>query len=1299
MRGSRRKSSSPWTGSLCTLIGFLCFACVLAEAQAVQKPTRQQSGAQAQRVRGEGLGPLFDPTARRMHLQQVDSPRAKTIARNVQQVINTLRATQPEPTEYPVSVAQRSAALAALQARAAGAVTLSVREDVGTPREIRGPVLEQRVALSEAGYDRGVATAHRFLRRNQELLHLEDADAELVLIRSQTDERGNRHLRFSQTYAGLDVWPGDVNVHLDADGNVYLMNGAYVASPAQLDLLPTIGPEDAAALARWSTSVGSDAETSEPVLMIYAPGDAPTRLAWKVEVWHGQDQGWQVFVDAWDGSALDTLSLVYTENVTGSGIDVSDQQRALNVWHNAGEYYLVDTSKPMFDPTSTPPRMDQTRGGIFVFDGANRDHKDPNWTADVVFSSNANQWPLRDAVSTAHGMSRIYDFYREVHQRNSYDNAGANILGVVRYGQNYDNAFWNGRFLAYGDAKPYVSGFDLIGHEFTHAVEGSESKMKYENQSGALMEAWSDIFGNMFEEWVVGQTDWIQGADFDAAGRNLLNPGNVEIIPGSGRRYPARMAEFLGPDDPLLLQAVDRDHGGVHINCTIVAHAFYLLAEGMNGAIGTADAQKIFYHAMVNHMVTNEQFIDARLHCVQSAHELFGDGSTQHTATQQAFDAVEIFAPGSGGGGGGAGGAGGGNVLPDPPQFPPVQAPDSTLFLKPDPYGYGLWCLARRENTLGDGDEGECLIEPGTNYLIPVTPSRLAVSGNGDVVAYVTGDKRLCILATNPTTPEEVSYYGDPGSVSAVAMSPDQKRLAFVLCDESGNATNTITVVDLAAGGQPQTYVLAATAPDSEEPIPIDYADVMDFAADGRVLIYDAFTEFTANDGSQANAWAIYALDLESGSTSTLYAPEPGSGNNVGNPSLSQTCDYYMTFEAFTITQQYPLTVQTHILAADLLTNSIVEVDTYELSGGLLGFPCYSGDDQAILYTVPAATTYGCAIEGTLVADRITPQSERGAWLSNAAYGVIYRRGAWAGPPPDGDGDWVPDDQDNCPTTSNPDQRDSDGDGLGDVCENCPQDPNKTEPGACGCGRPDIDSDHDGVLDCSDGCPNDPNKTEPGACGCGEPETGDSDGDGVPDCADGCPNDPQKTDPGACGCGQPDTDSDGDGTPDCLDGCPDDPYKTGPGDCGCGQTDSDRDGDGTPDCLDGCPDDPYKTGPGDCGCGQTDSDRDGDGVPDCLDGCPDDPYKTDPGGCGCGQPETSDCGASTGGGGNAGGGGNEGGGNAGGGESGQTTPLIMPAGPCGITSTMMLTLTLIGLSWSSRTRRCGRALSAAARRR
>src|SRR5262249_56882622 len=105
------------------------------------------------------------------------------------------------------------------------------------------------------------------------------------------------------------------------------------------------------------------------------------------------------------------------------------------------------------------------------------------------------------------------------------------------------------------------------------------------------------------------------------------------ISGGVGRRYPWKLSEKIASTDPFLNNFTGRDNGGIHLNSTIISHAFYLLAEGLPGAVGTLDAERIFYRALTVHLVANSQFIDTRLACIQAAEELFGAGSAQALQT------------------------------------------------------------------------------------------------------------------------------------------------------------------------------------------------------------------------------------------------------------------------------------------------------------------------------------------------------------------------------------------------------------------------------------------------------------------------------------------------------------------------------------------------------------------------------------------------------------------------------------------------------------------------------------------
>jgi Zn-dependent metalloprotease len=110
------------------------------------------------------------------------------------------------------------------------------------------------------------------------LLRLDDPDDELTLQRSDGDELGRRHLRFAQQRSGLPVWPAELIVHLDAQGNVDAMDGAFVPTPRVLAAAPAIGAREAVAAARAAVPDGAAAAVSVPALIIYAPGDHPPRL-------------------------------------------------------------------------------------------------------------------------------------------------------------------------------------------------------------------------------------------------------------------------------------------------------------------------------------------------------------------------------------------------------------------------------------------------------------------------------------------------------------------------------------------------------------------------------------------------------------------------------------------------------------------------------------------------------------------------------------------------------------------------------------------------------------------------------------------------------------------------------------------------------------------------------------------------------------------------------------------------------------------------------------------------------------
>jgi bacillolysin len=851
-------------------------------------------------------------------------------------------------------------AVGQLHARAGDDLIIHLRGN-NTPMSIQG----RRLELAHNGSSPGIMggrdqiTARNFLRSNRALLLLNDPDNELVLAGHENDRSGNSHLRFSQVYGGLPVWPAMLSLHLNSGGNVYLMDGCYAGSPSQVATQPLLGAADALTAARSVIPSRTVVILKTPELIVFAPIDGEPRLAWKAELDDDLANEWLIVVDALNGGVLMRVNQCMSENVAGSGTDLLGFTRPLNVWHQGSSYYLIDTSKPMFNPVFNP--IQSPRGAILVGDARNLGVTN----ADFVISFNANSWLVPEAVSAAFNFSQTYDYYLDHHDRNSYDNNGGTLSAIVRVGTPFSdahNAYWSGehKLMVFGNADRYAASLDVIGHELTHGVTQSSAALLYLNQSGALNEAFSDVFGEMVEARTMGATDWLIGSQLVQPLRNMSNPPAF-FIDSTGRRYPGTMSNFIQSTDPFLNNFSYGDYGGVHENSSIINHAYYYLSAGLTGAIGIRDAERIFYQCLTKHLAPQSQFIDARIGCIASAEELFGSGSIQAIKTAQAFDAVEIF---------------GAPAVPDPSRIPAVFAPDSTLFLYRGFFDSSdsIW---RRETAQGDSSGGHKLITGASH-------SRPTVSGDGSGAVYVTDLNDFGVLATDGTTN---LLAGLSGRVHSVTISPDGRYWGFVLLNASGVATNKITVIDTASGGTNRTFTLVAPAIDAEVLTNVLYADVLNITYDGRLLIYDALSEIRLANGNTDRAWSIYAIDLISGSTKVIVPPIEGF--DIGNPALSHTSTRYLTFDA--VQQSSGNAV---IVNLDLETGDFAAVSPV-LSRS--GHPAFNGDDSAVVYTgADSGAISGLSLfRQPLLPDHLHTNGAPTLWLRDGWLGVIYRRGTF----------------------------------------------------------------------------------------------------------------------------------------------------------------------------------------------------------------------------------------------------------------------------------------------------------------
>jgi len=262
--------------------------------------------------------------------------------------------------------------------------------------------------------------------------------------------------------------------------------------------------------------------------------------------------------------------------------------------------------------------------------------------------------PVADtAVNEAYdGAGLTYSFYKDVYERDSIDGKGMELISSVHYGTDFDNAFWNGSQMVYGDGsgRIFVKGgltkdIDVIAHELTHGVTQMTAALDYSKQPGALNESFSDVFGSLVKQHHLGQTadqaDWLIGAGIlgsaltGQALRSMKAPGTANDLDHQASSMSG-YADLPDDNDPA------HDNGGVHINSGIPNRAFYLAATAIGGHAWEA-AGRIWYVTLTGHLEPTSDFSAAADATLATAGELFGAASHERQAVNAAWKEVGVL--------------------------------------------------------------------------------------------------------------------------------------------------------------------------------------------------------------------------------------------------------------------------------------------------------------------------------------------------------------------------------------------------------------------------------------------------------------------------------------------------------------------------------------------------------------------------------------------------------------------------------------------------------------------------------
>jgi Zn-dependent metalloprotease len=225
---------------------------------------------------------------------------------------------------------------------------------------------------------------------------------------------------------------------------------------------------------------------------------------------------------------------------------------------------------------------------------------------------------------------------------------------TVHYKKGYDNAFWNGEQMVYGDGDEdlppedrlfnrFTIAIDVIGHELTHGVTQFEAKLVYSYQSGALNESMSDVFGSLVKQrqlnHTTSQADWIIGEGLFTSNVNGVGIRSMKA-PGTAYNDPV-LGKDPQPDHMSKYVSTTGDNGGVHINSGIPNHAFYVTAMELGG-FAWEKAGQIWYVTLRDKLGTNSQFQDCANFTYVVAAEIYGAGSIEQNAVKKGWAEVGI---------------------------------------------------------------------------------------------------------------------------------------------------------------------------------------------------------------------------------------------------------------------------------------------------------------------------------------------------------------------------------------------------------------------------------------------------------------------------------------------------------------------------------------------------------------------------------------------------------------------------------------------------------------------------------
>ena len=498
-----------------------------------------------------------------------------------------------------------------------------------------------------------------FIKHYKVLFGVQDPVKEIELDSTYATPEGH-FINLKQKKDGLDVIGGKITVRTDKGIVTTVAN--YFEPNISTKTIPTLSTDEAIAIATSEVELTKQDIKTTLVIFLWETGCNPDRqgekfypyLAYRVDFPFNPEpepSKYRVYVDAHDGSIILVENRVmHNGSAVGTGIGVDNELKTFDTYEKGGTFYLGNG--PIPNVTSVMIRTYTANNTKFL--------------PGKIMKDTDNYWEDPAGVDAHFYGNLVFDFYKNNFSDffwfsgSGFDDSDG-LISTVHYDEEYENAFWNGSQMVYGDGgvifHPLSGALDVVAHEITHGVTDAINSLTYCKEPGALNESWSDVMG-MFNSIDYGddlpymlaeeimKIDDVSGYEAYYALRRMDDPPF---------RTDSYSENDYDPNDPLNSWGqpehtseqyfaecrpwLDTDNGGVHKNSGIPNKAAYLITT--NDDVGAEKAKQIYYYAMF-YLSPNSQFVDARDAVEQATIDLYGQGP-ELVAVQESFNAVGIM--------------------------------------------------------------------------------------------------------------------------------------------------------------------------------------------------------------------------------------------------------------------------------------------------------------------------------------------------------------------------------------------------------------------------------------------------------------------------------------------------------------------------------------------------------------------------------------------------------------------------------------------------------------------------------